>query len=202
MAYDSVRQRVVLFGGRNAAGGMSGELWEWDGTTWTSRGTIGDPTFGYPAPRDSHGLAFDRLRNVLVLHGGQYALAPPSISAGETWELSGGGQWTRRAVAPDVVGHGLGLPDHRAMTYDWDHGATLLLTSRDETGGLGGRLWEWTGTSWSPRGIEIPWRENAAMAYDEARGRTAIVGGEEPYTARSDVWEWRYVDGPPPDCTP
>ena len=48
----------------------------------------------------------------------------------------------------------------------------------------------------------LPWRSNHAMAYDDVRQRTAIVGGETGYISRADVWEWRYVDGPPPACEP
>src|SRR5690349_2511224 len=50
LAYDAVRQRVVLYGGNN--GGT--ELWEWDGSSWTqilppgSRpGSIAGPAMAY-----------------------------------------------------------------------------------------------------------------------------------------------------------
>ena len=35
MAYDSVRKKVVLFGGYPLGGGTIGDTWEWDGTDWT-----------------------------------------------------------------------------------------------------------------------------------------------------------------------
>jgi len=43
MAYDSARDRVVLFGGTAVEGGSDvyyyGETWEWDGQAWEQRGT-------------------------------------------------------------------------------------------------------------------------------------------------------------------
>jgi hypothetical protein len=208
MTYDPLRQRVVMFGGR----GAFNEVLEWDGTTWTPRGVSGDPTIGpagfalgLPTPRDQHGLAYDRARNVLVMHGGSYFAANPNIRFGETWELSAGGQWTLRAVAPNVISglyYSLILGNHQ-MTYDWGHGATLLASHGNETGEVGdnvGRLWEWDGTAWTPRAY-FPWRERGAIAYDEGRDRTAIVGGNTGYISRADGWEWRYFDELPA-CEP
>lgn len=208
MAYDSVRQRVVMFGGRDpAVGGTAVEanVWEWDGATWTARVTSPDPVIAKrPVGRWDHGLAFDRARNILVLHGGVYFL-PGTAGPGETWELSGAGEWRLSAVPPDLTEdqlyHGLGHPWH-AMTHDYDRGATLLTTLTSESGVLVGRLWEWMGTGWIPRST-LPWRTNHAIAYDDVRMRTAIVGGESGYISRADVWEWRYVDEPgPPVCAP
>jgi hypothetical protein len=198
MAYDPVRQRVVLHGGRHPFGQQLMDLWEWDGTSWTARGTLGDPApgptgdpLGQPKPRESHGLVFDRARNALVLHGGGLFIGGnTNARAGETWELDVAGQWRLRAVAPP--GSGLGFPDHRAMAFDLHRGTTLLLTNRNAAGALSGQLWEWAGSSWLPIG-NLPSRSSAAMAYDEARRRMVIVGGANFFT-RSDVWEWRYVE--------
>lgn len=37
LAYDSARDRVVLFGGSTSAGLPMNDTWEWDGTTWAPR---------------------------------------------------------------------------------------------------------------------------------------------------------------------
>jgi hypothetical protein len=201
-----------MFGGRGVPPGsvvvdIPADVWEWDGVTWTVRPTSPDPTiatWNRPGGRYQHGLAFDRARSALVLHGGYYYL-PTSNGAGETWELSDSGEWRLRALPPNLTEGlpylGLTNPDH-PMTYDYHRGRTLLKTIAYETdaGGNLGRLWEWTGSAWLSR-ASFPWRTGAPMAYDGARARTAIVGGESGYISRADVWEWRYVDEAP-TCEP
>jgi hypothetical protein len=198
MTYDPARERVVLFGGSRGADVRFGDIWEWDGTAWTERGTISDPTIGpsgaplgRPAPRNRHGLVYDRGNNVLLVHGGQYFLSDPNVRGGETWALAANGQWTLRSVA--VANTGPWLPDHRSLAYDYDEERVLLFTAVDITGALAGTLWEWDGFTWLIK-AGIPWRENAALVYDEARERTTLVGGERAFAPRSDVWEWQYFD--------
>lgn len=64
MAYDSLRGRVVLFGGAITNGAL-GDTWEWDGTDWTQMATSG------PSRRYGHALAYDSRRQRVVLFGGQ-----------------------------------------------------------------------------------------------------------------------------------
>ncbi len=65
VAYDSARNRVVLFGGsqnRNAI--HLGDTWEWDGTQWTLVATTG------PSPRRKPAMWFDPTIGKTVLFGG------------------------------------------------------------------------------------------------------------------------------------
>jgi cysteine-rich repeat protein len=204
MVYDSARQRVVLFGGQHN-GGFYGDLWEWDGTTWSPRGTSGDPTYGSPVSRDEHGMAYDTLRDVLVLHGGQYLLNPPSVVGGETWELAGS-QWSRRAAAD--ANTPLYLPDHRAIAYDADRHTTLLAAHPDgnvlQNPLLPVTFFEWSAGAWMRKPTSPPWRSFAAMAYDPVRKATVLAGGDDaciPHVATtcslSDTWEWQYFQYDP-----
>src|SRR5262249_37338654 len=59
IAYDAVRERVVLFGGFSASGEYLGDTWEWDGTSWTQL----TPSTG-PPPRFDHTLVYDPVRRV------------------------------------------------------------------------------------------------------------------------------------------
>lgn len=80
MEWDRTREIVVLWGG--AEGGWHPntvplpELWEWDGTNWTQRASVGSPPVTSAA-----NFAFDAVRDAFVLFGG----------AGETWLLGGNG---------------------------------------------------------------------------------------------------------------
>ena len=54
LAYDAVRQRVVLFGGRDQYGNPLSETWEWDGANWVER-----VPEQLPAARMGHAMAYD-----------------------------------------------------------------------------------------------------------------------------------------------
>jgi hypothetical protein len=79
MAYDSYRQRIVMFGGLEVfpVNRESDGTWEWDGTTWLER----FPTLRPPA-RIRHELVFDSARRQIVLFGGG---AFGSSPFGDTW---------------------------------------------------------------------------------------------------------------------
>jgi Galactose oxidase, central domain len=80
MAYDTVRQRVVLFGGSpNTTSAAVNDTWEYDGTTWTQR----TPATSPPA-RNSHAMVYDSTHQVTVLFGG---------CCNDTW-LWNGTTWT------------------------------------------------------------------------------------------------------------
>ena len=89
LAYDWVRQRVVLFGGIGAAGRLS-DTWEWDGTNWVQPSPATSP----PA-RNSHALAFDVGRGRVVLFGGA---SSNTTTLGDTWEWDGV-SWAQRNPA-------------------------------------------------------------------------------------------------------
>ncbi|MGE3352250.1 MAG: kelch repeat-containing protein [Planctomycetota bacterium] len=64
LAYDEARSRVVLFGGRDAAGNDLQDSWEWDGDQWLS---ISPSATALGSGR--HSLTFDRERRLSVLFG-------------------------------------------------------------------------------------------------------------------------------------
>jgi hypothetical protein len=68
--------QCVLFGG-NQGGVASQQTWLWDGTHWTESQTIG------PGARQAHGMAFDSVRQRIVLFGGQDQAASFFF---DTWE--------------------------------------------------------------------------------------------------------------------
>ncbi len=98
-AYDSARQRVVLFGGRVAGSTPSNQTWEWDGAKWRLIQTPASP----PA-MEGDLLAYDvaRQRTVLV----------STLSNGLSWEYDGT-TWTSAGPAPVASGNVAA-----AMAYD------------------------------------------------------------------------------------
>jgi hypothetical protein len=67
LAYNTVRQRVVLFGGVNDMNRNGfNDTCEWDGTEWTQIADTGPPPRMFPA------MVFDSSREYLVLFGGLF----------------------------------------------------------------------------------------------------------------------------------
>ena len=169
MAYDSARQRVVLF--------REGTTCEWDGTSWAQ---ISPATS--PSPRTGFGLVYDASRGRVVLFGGE---SSPGVYDGECWEWNGQ-TWRQvfSAAAPSPRAR-------HAMAYDPARRVVVLFGGRDATG-LKGDCWEWDGTTWAQRAPAAPpsARESHAMAYEASRGRVVLFGGRDATGLKADSWEW------------
>ena len=77
MAYDSDRDVVVLFGGRDDGSTIFDDTWEWDGDTWVRVFTDPSP------PRTSDAtMAYDSSRGVMVLFGAGVG------ASNATWEYA------------------------------------------------------------------------------------------------------------------
>jgi hypothetical protein len=96
MAYDSGRNRTVLFGGGNGSGSIFGDTWEWNGANaaWTQVASTG------PQSRFRHAMAYDSGRNRTVLFGGYNG----SSVLGDTWE------WNGVNASASAYGTGCGSP--------------------------------------------------------------------------------------------
>jgi hypothetical protein len=73
LAYDTDRQRVMLFGGEDANSDLQADTWAWDGSTWTQLMPVRSPP-----PTDAHALAYDPAHHRLMLmgSGGTWLLLP------------------------------------------------------------------------------------------------------------------------------
>jgi len=189
MAYDSSRGKVVLFGG-STGGSYNDETWEWDGTSW-ARKTPTDPEEDWnPSARYGHAMAYDSARGKTVMFGGYRGMYD-----GGTWEWDGT-SWTRKLPAdPEGDGNPSARYGH-AMAWDSAREKTVMFGGWN--GSFDGELWEWDGTSWAkktPTDPEEDWNPSAryghAMAYDSARGKTVVFGGNT-VGPNSETWEWDF----------
>ena len=200
IAYDPVRERVLLFGGSAAGGTPQADTWEWDGTDWTQIADTG------PDARSRHALAYDSDRQRTVLFGGATGWQPTQMRA-DTWEWDGA-EWTQ------VADMGPGPSHLLAMTFGT--GITLLfggVTSSPPpvvAQKLSRLSWEWDGAHWTVRQDMGPApRWGHALAFDSARGRAVLFGGfstqpSAPGVANSvlgDTWEasLEEIPGPAPE---
>jgi hypothetical protein len=75
------------------------------------------------------------------------------------------------------------------MAYDEGRQRTVLACA---TGQLD-QTWEWDGTNWLrrlPAQSPLPPRADAALAYDVARARVVLFGGQRSGAYLNDTWEW------------
>jgi hypothetical protein len=173
MAWDPVRQRLVLFGG-DLGGELARDTWEWDGSSWSQKTPASSP----PALSD-HAMAWDGRR--IILFGGR---AAGGFLQSDTWEWTGA-TWVRRSP--------LDTPPARwshAMTWD-AHRQRVVLFGGAGTSTELADTWEWDGFNWLERHPALsPFKRSGhAMAYDATRRRVVLFGGLSG-GALADTWEW------------
>lgn len=169
LAYDSVRRKLVLFGGRGQDHSGQDVLydttWEWDGIVWQQ---IATPM--KPSPRGAFGMTYDPRRGRVVLYGG----ANLTDFFYDTWEYDGT-TWTPRGTP------GPPRSFYTRMVYDAARGRVVLF------GGDGDGVdpaipytWEWDGTQWTEIAAVPEPRPRLAvpLVYDIVRRQVVMFGGQ------------------------
>jgi hypothetical protein len=182
MAYDSVRHRVVLFGGVAANGQRLADTWEWDGVAWAQR----LPAAGPPA-RHGAFMAFDSARARTVLFGGSSADGP---DLADTWEWNGTGWSSIAATGPSTRHAGAMVFDivrARIILYGGSHDSSALSPSVD--------TWQWDGAAWVQLSPPNPtWRYFHGLAFDSDLHRVVLFGGEVVFndtgSLSGETWFW------------
>lgn len=215
IATDSVRRRVIFFGGRNVTSFGSAETWSWDGVSWTQLQPVTSPT-----RRSTHAMSYDPMRERVVLFGGIADETAPS-PLDETWEFDGA-TWLRRtpSTSPPTMSSAVMAWDavrqrtvlfggQTRETWSWD-GTTWLLqqptveptasVSAIAWDGVQQRLllqntstWSWDGTDWAEHQPSPPLRFTFAMASDVTRNRVIYVVRGQLFTEPLETWEWNGV---------
>ncbi|HEX6160249.1 MAG TPA: kelch repeat-containing protein, partial [Thermoanaerobaculia bacterium] len=122
MVYDSKRGRIVLFGGRaqkpsledNAAFIFFNDTWVWENGNWRRIETAHAPT-----PRYFSGAAYDRVRDRVILFGGNEPTSDVDVDdpVNDTWEFDGTDWISVGGTQPDVAKPNLGYDIARNTTY-------------------------------------------------------------------------------------
>jgi hypothetical protein len=216
MAYDPVRQQVVLFGGRTSPADMN-DTWVWSGGDWIR-------AFAPVAPpiRSGHRMVWDAARGEIVLFGG--VISGLGVVYNDTWVWNGE-TWTQKtpanspaprsgfAMAYDaprqrvvVFGGSVGSQGTQE-TWLWDGNNWTLADPATKPPGSGGsamtydaareeivlfsdwnQTWTWNGVNWTQRSSPVfpVSRSNPAMAYDPIRQVVHLNGG----SGRRETWSW------------
>ena len=231
--YDTASHSLYVYGGRNAAQTQLPDLWRFDGQQWMQ---LPDG----PRARGGHAMAYDPVRDRVVVFGGYCSVTCPSCSpdcgksGARTLEYDPTmGTWTDTDFD---LGSGLGRVD-AAMAYDAvDHEVVLFGGRSNFTDAVLTDTWTYDGTTWTqlsgsgPAATDRPamgwdpglqavivfdlvgatwqfqhgaWslligaattgpvgRFGAGLSYDVQRKRFMLVGGQSAAGDRlTDVWE-------------
>lgn len=165
MAYDPVRQQVVLFGGYN--GNSMGDTWTWDGTNWVRRFPATNPVDRWAAR-----MVWDGARNEVVLFGGTRNTG----RLNDTWTWNGT-NWTQKTSTTSPSPR-----ENFCMAYDAARQRVVLF------GGANGgqETWLWDGTNWTaanPQNRPQP-TDRSAMEYHAARQEIVMFGNY------GQTWIW------------
>jgi hypothetical protein len=146
---------------------------------WTQKQDIG------PSSRTRHGLTYDGVRKRVVLFGGDPGGSPFS----DTWSWDGA-LWTQVADTGPSARYGL------AMVFDATRQCVVLFGGASGSDLYGADVfadtWTWDGTEWTQVADTGPAaRSGHALAYDAARERVVLFGGERTLANLfGDTWEW------------
>ncbi len=178
--YDSVRDRMVIFGGTDDARNFN-DVWALSlaGTpVWTNLRPTGTP----PSARYDLGAIYDPLRDRMVLFGGRDATGDRN----DTWVLSLGGRPAWSALAP--VGAPPAARSGQSAIYDPVRDRMVVF------GGQGNDVWALSlaGTpGWAnlaPTGTPPSERAYQSAIYDPVRDRMVMFGGLGLSGVRNDAW--------------
>jgi hypothetical protein len=180
MAWDPVRERVLVFGGQTtkASGGavLHADTWEWDGEQWHEL----QPAHRPPA-RWGTAIATDPVRKRVVLFGGFVTQGIFGGVSDETWEWDGS-DWIQQTPAAAPAARG-----GAAMAW-CANSARIVLYGGGDSGGVAGDTWEWDGSQWVERrgASGPPPAGQHGLASDRGSGGVLMFGG----TGMRSAWYW------------
>jgi DNA-binding beta-propeller fold protein YncE len=171
MAWDFLRNRLVLFGGASAGIPLA-DTWEWDGSAWTRRFPAHSPS-----PRMGHAMAWDGGSGRVLLFGGEDGLT----SLGDTWAFDGT-DWIRLAPASSPSARsGAGMELHAGIGKIVLYGGGSSAASAE--------TWLFDGTDWQASTAVGPFgTAHAKMTWDSWRGKILLFGGGSASSFDGTSW--------------
>ena len=174
--YDSLRDRMIVFGGADAASVAKNEVWALSfagNPTWSKLAPTGTP----PAPRQWHSAVYDRARDRMLVFGGLVA----GTGVNEVWALTLAGTpaWTKLVPAGSPpVARSAG-----AAIYDANTDRLVIFGGLDNASLAKNDVWALTlaGTpTWTqlaPSGVAPSARYGPGALYDRPRQRMIVFAG-------------------------
>ena len=179
LAYDSVRDRGVLFGGLNGTSATN-DTWEWAplSNTWTQLSPASSPS-----ARQVMAFAFDASRGRTVVWGGFNG-----TFLSDTWEWDGT-NWQQLGASP-FAGRCAAT-----MVYDSKRQKCILFGGQAQSS-FTNDVWQWDGTAWTQLAPSVSGAAGPAprfyqsMVYDSREDRVVVFGGANGSITFRDTWAW------------
>jgi hypothetical protein len=168
MVYDSLRSRVIVFGGyvsqQDAAPVLLNDTWEYDGNNWVEH----DASTA-PVPRYFASVTYDSARGKVVLFGGN----TQNQTLNDTWEYDGS-NWTQKPTQ-----HAPAPRCKAALAFDSSRAQSVLFGGGCNNPTLSD-TWEYDGSDWRQinSAVSPPDREAAGLAYDSGRRKMVLASGD------------------------
>jgi hypothetical protein len=152
-------------------------LWKWTGTNWEVLDSAGPPI------RNLGGVAYDSVRNRIVLYGGTYS---QDLSYDDTWEWHPSSGWSKRDE------HGPGVRDHTEMVYDRNRRQVVLFGGQASPTEFPSATWTWDGSAWRRIDAGGPGgRIHHTLVYYPTSRQALLFGGSHPSRGQfGDLWAW------------
>jgi len=196
-AFDSVRERLVVYGGAKS-GTSCNNIWELDtggGTGWKLNAPNCSTIDCFPQPRSYTGCAFYPTEESTVFFGGQVVNVtndlPPDLYA---WDGTG---WSSWCDDDDCQADAPSASSWTRLAFHGPHEA-LYQFGGMTNGVRQNGLWKWDGSGdWKElcpydncEELRPPGRYGHGFVYDSARERLIAFLGSADADGGDDTWEW------------
>ena len=180
MAYDSKRNKLVLFGGEISYPSWDyfGDTWEFDGEEWQKI-----ETEHAPQKRSRGGFCYSKTLEKCILFGGY---GENGKHYNDTWTYDGQ-DWVKRDTATSPPAR-----KEFAMVFDGNINRVLIFGGEKQNDNILNDFWSFDGITWTLIDLEIhpTHRVQAKMVYDSNRKKTVLFGGNYGMTFFNDTWEY------------
>jgi PKD repeat protein len=189
LAYDSVRGRVILYGGNATGWPYETTTWELSGSQWLTTTTSG------PTARYGMEMAYDGAQ--VILFGGS---SPSDVALNQTWAYTNA-VWSQPTLTSTVPAS----RTYPSLAANPISGTLYLFGGNDSTTAFND-LWRYQAGSWSqlsPPNPKPEARSLAGLTYDPDQNRLLLFGGRTiSGTILADLWaynlaanSWTLLDG-------
>ena len=186
--YDSVRDRMVVFGGLDASG-YRNDVWAVSlpgNPVWSAPTPAGTP----PSPRNGHSAIYDAAHDRMVVFGGYDGVSyfndvrVLAFAGSPTWSL----------LAPS--GSPPSTRAYHTAIYDPVRIRVVAIGGYNSSSGLDNDVWALTlgaSPAWGELAAAVTVNPPSARAYhtaiyDPVRDRMVVFGGSDGTSLRNDVW--------------